>query len=75
MGEILEADLSSPEVQRVAFKRYKPGWGQAPEGHIVLQSLGQEVSYRNIRVRKSMQIERHETWMVSAAKIFSTSVS
>lgn len=51
--KILEADLSSPDVQRVAFQKFsKAAWGERSRGHIVLQQLGSEVTFRNIRVRK-----------------------
>jgi len=51
--KILEADLSSPEVQRAALNRFsKATWGEAARGHIVLQHVGSEVSFRNIRVRR-----------------------
>ena len=51
--KILETDLSRADLQRVARQRFeKREWGQAPRGHIVLQNLGNEVSFRNIRVRR-----------------------
>jgi serine/threonine protein kinase len=51
--KILETDLSRPDLQRVARQRFeKTEWGTAPRGHIVLQHLGSEVSFRNIRVRR-----------------------
>ena len=50
--KVLSADLGSSAVQRVAVQRYGRAWGQAAEGHIVLQNLGTEVSFRNIRVRR-----------------------
>jgi len=49
--KILSADLGNPTLQRVAFQRYSKAWGEADRGHIVLQNLGTEVSFRNIRVR------------------------
>lgn len=52
-AKILETDLSRPDLQRVAKQRFeKTAWGNAPRGHIVLQNLGSEVSFRNIRVRR-----------------------
>jgi hypothetical protein len=51
-SKILEADLSSPEVRRVGFQRYQPGWAQAVDGQIVLQNRVGEASFRNIRIRK-----------------------
>ena len=51
--KILETDLSRPDLQRVARQRFeKTEWGTAPRGHIVLQHLGSEVSFRNIRVQR-----------------------
>lgn len=51
--KLLEADLSRADLQRVARQRFeKTAWGQAPRGHIVLQHLGHEVSFRSIRVRR-----------------------
>jgi hypothetical protein len=51
--KILDADLASSAVQRTAQQKFnKPAWGQAPRGHILLQNLGGEASYRNIRIRK-----------------------
>ncbi len=51
--KILETDLSRADLQRVARQRFeKREWGQAPRGHIVLQHVGSEVSFRNIRVRR-----------------------
>jgi hypothetical protein len=51
--KILDADLADPEVRRLALEKYSdPAWGQAASGHIVLQNLGSEASFRNIRVRR-----------------------
>ncbi len=51
-ARVLEADLASPTVQRIGFQRYRPGWAQAAQGHIVLQNRVGEASYKNIRIRK-----------------------
>jgi serine/threonine protein kinase len=51
--KVLETDLARSDIRRVATQRFKQsGWGQEPRGHIVLQHLGSEVSFRNIRVRR-----------------------
>jgi serine/threonine protein kinase/WD40 repeat protein len=50
--KILNADLGSPAIQRVARQKYGSTWGEATQGHIVLQNLGSEVSFRNVRIRK-----------------------
>ena len=51
--KLLEADLASPEVQRAAFKKFnKAAWGEPRHGYIVLQNIGSEASFRNIRVRR-----------------------
>jgi len=34
------------------LKYGNPSWGEATNGHIVLQNLGSEASFRKIRVRR-----------------------
>lgn len=52
--KIVDADLASPEIKSLIaaskFKAY-PGFAQAREGHVALQFHGDEVAYRNIRIR------------------------
>jgi glucose/arabinose dehydrogenase len=40
--------------QKVAKSKFAdtPGWGEATKGHIVLQDHGNEVAYRNIKIRE-----------------------
>jgi hypothetical protein len=52
--KVVEAELDSPEIKALIaaskFKAY-PRFAKEPEGHIVLQYHGDEVAFRNVRVR------------------------
>ncbi len=53
--KIVEYQLGSPELQKlIAESKFKdmPNFAKQTEGHIVLQHHGEEVRFRNIRVRR-----------------------
>lgn len=52
--KVVEADMASEEFKtRVAGTKFRawPQFAASPEGHIALQNHGDEVAYRNIKIR------------------------
>ena len=53
--KLLDFQRGSPELQTlIADSKYKssPGFGQPARGHLLLQAHGDEVAFRNIRIRE-----------------------
>ncbi len=53
--KVIEYELGSPALMAAKAKskfKDEPGWGTKLKGHILLQDHGDEVSYRNIRIRE-----------------------
>jgi hypothetical protein len=54
-GKVVEYELGSPQLKAlIAESKYKsiPGFGEVRKGHILLQDHGNEVWFRNIKLRK-----------------------
>jgi hexulose-6-phosphate isomerase len=52
--KVVEAELDSPQVRAlIAKSKFKdmPRFAREPEGHVVLQYHGDEVAFRNVRIR------------------------
>ena len=52
--KVIEYELGSPALMAAKAKskfKDEPGWGTKLKGHILLQDHGDEVSFRNIRIR------------------------
>src|SRR5262245_57234230 len=54
-AKVIEYELGSPALMAAKAKskfKDEPGWGTKLKGHILLQDHGDEVAYRNIRIRE-----------------------
>jgi hypothetical protein len=54
-AKVVEYELGSPQLKAlIAESKYKtiPGFGEVRKGHILLQDHGNEVWFRNIKVRE-----------------------
>jgi len=52
---VLEYERNTPEFRRlVKESKYKvwPGFGEAKSGHILLQDHGNEVGFKNVKIRE-----------------------
>jgi len=53
--KVLEYEKNTPAFRELVMEsKYKiwPGFGEAPSGHILLQDHGNEVSFKNIKIRE-----------------------
>ena len=54
-SQVVAVDLQSPEIQNlIANSKFKawPGFARQASGHICLQDHGDDVWYRNIKIRR-----------------------
>jgi hypothetical protein len=54
-AKVIEYELGSAALKAAKAKsKFKdvPGWGEKMRGHILLQDHGDDVRYRNIRIRE-----------------------
>jgi type 1 glutamine amidotransferase len=65
-GLVLQCDLASPDGQaRIAASKFAgmPFFAKAREGHVALQDHGDEVWFRNIRIRRPLRDARIEGYV------------